>query len=79
MDFDQAEITQRPLGRENIPRRIIEEGQGQRERREKLLRIVLRAGAQAGNTRVQFHRRAKEQHVLFEERQTQSLAQERQG
>ncbi len=66
IDFDQSPVTQRPVGRERLPGGFFQRGQRQPEGGMRPAGVVLGAGAQPSQARVQLHPRAQQQHLCLE-------------
>ena len=78
-DLDDACVSQRPVGGEGFPCRVVEERQRERERREGTAGIALRPSTQPADARVELHAHAEEHDVAFEGRQPEALGEQGEG
>ena len=76
IDVDEAPAAQRSRRRQRLPDGLVEEREGEGERRIRARRLALRCRAEPGRARVELHRRAQEQDLLLEFHETHSPAED---
>src|SRR4051794_34385668 len=77
--LEEAEITQRTLGRERFPCRLRQDRHRQRQRRPGAKRIVVHACAEPADTRVELHRHAEKEQIALERMEIETTPEDYQG